>query len=176
MPDVLSDRARLSVAAARQLLEEEGPDTLTMRRLAERMGIRAPSLYKHFADKAAVEAQLIAQGMAELAEALEAAEAAAPPGAVLSALAGAYRAYALAHPHLYRLMTSGPLPRDLLPEGLEERSALPLARAVGGDADRARALWAFGHGMVVLELDGRFPPGADLAPAWSAGLAAYAGP
>jgi AcrR family transcriptional regulator len=41
----LSPRATEIVAAARELLEEEGPDALSMRRLAERLGIRAPSIY-----------------------------------------------------------------------------------------------------------------------------------
>jgi AcrR family transcriptional regulator len=37
-----SARERQIVAAARELLETEGPDALTMRRLGERLGIRAP--------------------------------------------------------------------------------------------------------------------------------------
>jgi hypothetical protein len=36
-------------------------------------------------------------------------------------------------------------------------------------------MWAFAHGMVSLEIDGRFPADADLDQAWSAGLAAFAG-
>src|SRR4029453_9934526 len=35
---------------------------------------------------------------------------------------GTYRAFALAHPHLYRLMTDQPLPRDRLPGGVEARA------------------------------------------------------
>ena len=35
-------------------------------------------------------------------------------------------------------------------------------------------MWAFAHGMVSLEIDGRFPPRADLDEAWRAGLAAFA--
>ena len=38
---------------------------------------------------------------------------------------------------------------------------------------RARALWVFAHGMVMLELDHRFPPDADLDAAWRAGVAAF---
>jgi hypothetical protein len=45
-------------------------------------------------------------------------------------------------------------------------------RAAGGQ-DRARAVWAFAHGMVGLELSGRFPPDADLDAAWRAGIAAF---
>ncbi|MGZ8619936.1 MAG: helix-turn-helix domain-containing protein, partial [Actinomycetota bacterium] len=45
--------ARLSeiVEAARELLESQGPGGLTMRALGDRLGMRAPSLYKHVADK-----------------------------------------------------------------------------------------------------------------------------
>jgi AcrR family transcriptional regulator len=35
---------------------------LTMRRLADRLGIRAPSLYKHFPHKAALEVAIIIDG------------------------------------------------------------------------------------------------------------------
>jgi AcrR family transcriptional regulator len=165
-----SPRAREVVAAARRLLEEEGPAALTMRRLAGRLGIRAPSLYKHLPDKAALEAAIIADGLAEAAAGFEAAvDGADDP---LPALAAAYRAFALAHPHLYRLMNSGPLPRQLLPAGLEDRAAAPLL-GLAGDRARARAVWAFAHGMVMLELDQRFPPGADLDAAWRAGVAAF---
>ena len=37
--------------AALDLLEEHGPDGLTMRAVAGRVGVKAPSLYKHFPDK-----------------------------------------------------------------------------------------------------------------------------
>jgi AcrR family transcriptional regulator len=169
-----SARAQEVVAVARRLLEEEGSATLTMRRLAERVGIRAPSLYKHFPDKAALEGAVIATGLEDAAAVFEAAvetaaETAADP---LPALAAAYRRFALDHPHLYRLMNSGPLPRQHLPPGLEDRAAAPLLR-VAGDQARARAIWAFAHGMVMLELDHRFPPDADLDAAWQAGITAF---
>ena len=166
----LSPRAREIVAAARTLLEESGPTALTMRTLADQLGMKAPSLYKHFPDKQAVEVELIAQALEGWAEALEAAEVRAP--GELPALAQAYRAYALAHPHLYCLATERPLPRTSLPPGLEDRAALPLLRACGGDGDLARAIWAFTHGMVILEIHGRFPGDADLTAAWNRGLAA----
>ena len=166
------------MAAGRQLLEEEGPEALTMRRLAERVGIRAPSLYKHLPDKAALEAAIIATGFEEAAAAFEQAVDSAGEGSgegaggALVALAAAYRRFALEHPHLYRLMTNGPLPRAHLPPGLEGRTAAPLLRVAGSEA-RARAVWAFAHGMVMLELDQRFPPDADLDAAWRAGIAAF---
>jgi AcrR family transcriptional regulator len=168
-PKPETPRARAIVAAARDLLEREGPDGLTMRRLGEAVGMRAPSLYKHFPDKAAVELALIESGFAELAARFE--TALANDGSLL-AIAAVYRDFARAHPHLYRLMTAGPLPRDRLRPGLEARAAAPLIQTVG-DPDLARAAWAFAHGMTILELSGRFPPDADLAAAWNAGLTAF---
>jgi len=170
MAEPLTARAREIVVAARELLDEHGADALTMRRLAERLGIRAPSLYKHLPDKAALEVAVIATGLEDLAVALEEARhAAAEPTA---ALAAAYRAFALTHPYLYLLMTNRPLPREHLPAGVEDRAAAPVLHAVGNLA-RARAFWAFAHGMVVLELAGRFPPDADLDTAWQAGVNAF---
>ena len=153
------------VAAARELLEEEGAEALTMRRLAKRLGIQAPSLYKHLPDKRELEVALAALALEELAGALAGARD-------LRELARAYRRYATTHPHLYRLMTGRPLPRDRLPVGLEERVAAPVL-AITGAVDRARAVWAFAHGMVQLELAGRFPPEADLDAAWEEGAAAF---
>ncbi|GAA3442442.1 TetR/AcrR family transcriptional regulator [Planomonospora venezuelensis] len=203
----LTPRAAQIVSAARALLEEEGRDALTMRALADRLGIRAPSLYKHFPDKAAVEAALVEQGLAEMGAALYAAleGAAAGPraagpraagpraagaggagaeaggaeaggaeaGGVIGAVLRAYRSAALARPALYRLTTSGPLARERLAPGLEEWSGTPLFLAAG-EPYLAQALWSFAHGMVVLELDGRYPEGSDLDRTWAEGARAFA--
>src|SRR5579864_8994888 len=56
------------VAAARHILESEGRDALTMRRLADELGIQAPSLYKHFSGKAAVEMALIEDAMFDIGD------------------------------------------------------------------------------------------------------------
>lgn len=165
--DQLSLRQQEILAAARELLARDGVEALTVGSLARALGIKAPSLYKHFASKRTLEARLIAEGLEASAEALEAA------GPKLADIAAAYRAFALANPHLYRLMTERPLPRDELPEGTEARAAAPLIRALG-DPDLARGAWAFAHGMVQLELAGRFPDGADLQAAWDKGVARLA--
>jgi AcrR family transcriptional regulator len=163
---VADARREQAIAAARALLEAEGEGALSMRRIAAELGMRAPSLYKHMDDKSALEVALITEGITELGEALTGA------GPSLADMALAYRSYALDHPHLYVLMTQRPLPRDRLPEGLEERAAIPL-RAVLPDENQARAVWAAAHGLTILELNGRFPPGADLDAAWAATVAAF---
>lgn len=169
----LTGRKAEIVAAARDLLEAGGPEALTMRAIADRLGIQAPSLYKHFPDKDALEAALVAAGFVEQAETFAAVTRSRNP---LPALARAYRAWATAHPHLYVLMTSRRLDRDSLPEGVEAAAAAPLLKACGGDPNRARAAWAFAHGMASLELANRFPPDADLDAAWRAGVDALQTP
>ncbi len=151
------------VAEARTLLEAEGEDALTMRNLAARLGIQAPSLYKHVKGRQEVETLLAAEALKEISAAL-----AGEPD--LESMGRAYRAWALANPALYRVATTRPLDRDNLPEGLEDAAAAPLVDAVGGDGDRARAAWAQAHGLTLLELDGRFPADADIEAAWRAGF------
>ncbi|GHF42161.1 TetR family transcriptional regulator [Streptomyces mashuensis] len=168
-------RAVQIVAAARDLLEERGRDELTMRALAERLGIRAPSLYKHFRNKEAVEAALVEDALADMGTALHTALAGASPTDRVPVLLAAYRRHALAHPALYRLATTGPLPRAALPERLEEWAGSPFFLATE-DPHLAQALWSYAHGMVVLELDDRFPGGSDLDLTWQAGARAFTEP
>src|SRR5262249_26252013 len=99
----LTPRAREIVETARELLEAEGAEGRSMRALAERLGIRAPSLYKHFPSKEALAAAVISQAFEEQAELFEAAlQGSDEP---IAAMGEAYRTYARNHPHLYRLMT-----------------------------------------------------------------------
>jgi AcrR family transcriptional regulator len=165
-----TSRRREIVEAARRILELDGAPALRMRRLAADLGMKAPSLYKHFPDKASLELELIVLGFEESAAAFEAALATRQRSQI-AALGAAYRAYARAHPHIYRLMTDRPLPRERLPAGLEYRAAAPLAQAMGSIAG-ARAAWALAHGLVMLEINGRFPADADVDAAWEAGMTA----
>jgi AcrR family transcriptional regulator len=163
----LTGRQREILDAARELLERDGVDELSLGSVAKAIGIKTPSLYKHFAGRADLEAALIAAGLDELAGGLEAA------GPDLHAIGAAYREFALANRELYRLITAGPLPREKLPEGLEARVALPLHKVVA-DPHMARAVTAFAHGMVSLEIAQRFPPWSKLEKSWARALDAFA--
>ena len=153
---------------AEGLLEREGPEALTMRRLGAEVGMQAPSLYKHVRGKADIEAGLQERALVSMADTLGDADADGLP-----ALAAAYRSWALAHPQLYALATQRPLDRDSVPAAVEAAAAAPIVRVAGGDEHRARALWALAHGLVVLEIAGRFPPGADLDATWAAAVAPF---
>ena len=167
--DRFRPRAREIVTAARQLLEDEGLHSFSMRRLADRLGVRAPVIYKHFASKSALMAALISVGFEEQAALFETALTSSDHP--LTAMAAVYRAYGRDNPNLYRLMYDRDLERPLLLPGSEERAVIPAIRAAGGDPDLARAAWAFAHGMTTLELNHRFPAGADLDAAWRRGMA-----
>lgn len=170
-----SERARQIVDAAFAILDAEGSGGLTMRGLADDLGMRAPSLYKHFADKAHVEAALIEDMLFAIGDALHLAVARPGRAGVLRSLLGAYRRQCLAHPNRYRLATSGPLRRDLLPADLEDWAGRPFYLATR-EPHRAQALWSLAHGMVILEIDGRYPSGSDLDRTWRAAASAFATP
>ncbi|MCA9860302.1 MAG: TetR/AcrR family transcriptional regulator [Thermomicrobiales bacterium] len=170
VPNRLSARRQQIVDAAWHTLETEGQEAVTMRRLAAELGIKAPSLYKHFPDKSAVEAALIDRGFHLWGEMGR--RALVDPGDALTNVARAYRKLANEHPHVYRLVTEGTLDSARLSPGLEDWSGEPLG-ALFTDPDSARAFWAFMHGMAIMEIDRRFPPDADLDRAWSSGLDAF---
>jgi AcrR family transcriptional regulator len=146
------------IDAALEIVERDGREALTVRRVAAEVGIQAPSLYKHFRGKVALEQALATAAAAELARALARARS-------LDELFGAYRAFARSRPRLYRLVASGPAASEAdVPEAFQR---------IAGDADLARALWAFAHGLVHLELSGRVPAGAELDAAWWEGTEAF---
>jgi len=169
---VLSSRQRQVVELGLRLLATEGPAVLTMRRLAAELDLQAPSLYKHVASKAELELFMVERGLVELGSAAHAAvsDDASTLGPVASLL-GTYRRFALENPELYRLATGQSFPREELTQGLEDWAGEPFWRAVG-DAHVAQALWAFAHGMAILEIDARLLP-ADLDATWAAGAAAF---
>lgn len=152
------------LAAARRLLDEEGVEAITMRRLGALVGIRGPSLYKHFSSRDQIHVALAIEALAELAGILE------PVPRTFTDLAAAYRAWAVEHRHLFQVLNRQPLSRAGLPPGLEERTAAFLVadNACHGDVDLARAAWATMNGLIDLELAGRLAPDVDLAAAYTA--------
>lgn len=152
-------RERISVIAY-ELLREKGIEGLSMRALADRLHIKAPSLYKHIADKEEIIADLQARGLQEFGSAIRKA------GKSRKAKALAYRKWALENPHLYEITVSIPLLRDRLPAGLEDGVTKMVIEITGKDHEHARAVWALMHGLVDLEIAGRFPKDADLELTW----------
>jgi AcrR family transcriptional regulator len=168
---VTSARREQLLDLAADLIERDGIDGFGTGTLARAAGIKPPSLYKHFEGLADIENALISREFAAFAREMTDAAAAASddPRGRLTAFAAAYRRQALARPQLYRLMTARPLDRAAIEPGSEDAAMAPLVALFREDAahhDVARAAWAWAHGLVILEIAERFPPGADLDASW----------
>jgi AcrR family transcriptional regulator len=144
------------LAAALEIIDRDGAEGLSMRRLARALNRDPMILYRHAPNKAA-----LLDGVAELVLAQLKVDAADPDWATqLRAIARDYRRLALAHPHVVPLLVTRPLatPLALRPPGtlrpLEDVLTL-LTRAgfSGPDALHIyRALFGFLHGHVLNEL------------------------
>jgi AcrR family transcriptional regulator len=165
----LTPRAQQIVEVALDLLEEDGPEGVSMRIVAGRLGVRAPSLYKHLPDKQAMENAMIAIGLRRQGEACERGAAASPEDP-LWGVVDAFRRWALEHRHLYQLMMSAPLDPGPLVRAAELLAGRPLREAMDGDAVGALTIWSFGHGLVTLEMQGRLPDVADVEELWRRGV------
>jgi AcrR family transcriptional regulator len=86
------------VASAAGLADEIGFPGVSMGLLAERLGVRPPSLYKHVGGLADLQHRVAARAMAELAEVIRDAVQGQAGPAALAALMSAVRAYVTAHP------------------------------------------------------------------------------
>ena len=98
------------IAAALALLDEGGDErAVTLRSVARKAGIAAPSIYPHFADQPSIMLAVVQQEMDRLAATLrEADENAGPdPRQRLFAVCNAYLDVARAHPQRYRIMFGG---------------------------------------------------------------------
>jgi AcrR family transcriptional regulator len=89
------------VAAAAELADEAGYTELTMGLVAQRLGIRTPSLYKHVDDLADLRHRVATQAMTELGEAVRDALQGRSGLDALTAMLTAIRAYVTAHPGRY---------------------------------------------------------------------------
>jgi AcrR family transcriptional regulator len=140
-----------------QLLETQGEAALSMRTLAEALGIKAPSLYRHYADRAALETAIAAEGARQLLEHIQNATKRKSPLSAARAAAKTYLEFARSHPALYEVMM-----RPQAATGNSQalwRKVLELIGGISGNPDdtpAAVAFWAYLHGFASLEHLGSF--------------------
>ena len=164
------------VAAGRELLEAGGLDAVTMQAVAERVGIRAPSLYKRFADRGALIGAITAAALQDLEQALLPLARGEDPAAALRELAMAFRAFAHENPRAYELMFMNLPPGSRPPPQLNASAAAPLLevsrRLVGPDRalEAARLVTAFARGFASMEITGAFRLGGDVDEAYRYGV------
>jgi AcrR family transcriptional regulator len=154
--------------AAERLLQDEGAEALSVRRISREARVAPMGVYNHFDGKNGVVDALFRRGFAALALDLTATMAVQDPREALRAGGLRYRDLALEHPATYRVMFLAAVP-DFEPS---EASKAEAERAFGGliatveramqagivtDGDAtasASVLWAGIHGAVALELSG----------------------
>ncbi|QXE35641.1 TetR/AcrR family transcriptional regulator [Streptomyces sp. GMY02] len=98
------------IAAAVELLDEAGDErAITLRSVARRVGIAAPSIYPHFPDQPAIMLAVVEREFADLERGLRSAteKAGDEPRPRLYAVCNAYLDFARDHPERYRTMFGG---------------------------------------------------------------------
>ncbi len=130
------------LAAAWKMVEKEGVTGLSVREAARRAGVSHSAPYRHFADREALLAALVAEGFEQLDAALE--------NRTGRELGEAYVAFALEHPQRFRLMFSA----GCTNAEIEARFANSFAQ-LGADAAAGAAAWSLVHGLASLILEGR---------------------
>lgn len=162
MPRAGLDRAAV-VAAGAALADEVGFAGLTMGLLAERVGVRTPSLYKHIDSLDALQRGISVQAKRELRDVLaRAAVGRSGPDAV-RAIADAYRRWVLDHPGRYAATVRAPAADDEEDRRASDEALQILLDVLAGFGlrgtraiDAARALRSALHGFASLEAAGGF--------------------
>lgn len=165
------DRTSLAaiIAAGRDLLESGGPSRVTMQAVADRVGVRAPSLYKRVRDRDALLQLVVEATVDDLGARLAASDGS------LADLARTYRSFAHDVPEGFRLMYSMAGSAEALSRASEP--ILRAARAAVGEEhalEEARLVTAWATGFVSMELAGAFRLGGDVDAAFEYGLARLA--
>ena len=166
----MSKRIRLTkqavIEAAAELINTEGSQALTLNRLAEKLGIRTPSLYNHVDGLPGLQSDLAVLNARMLADRLSEAAIGKSGEELFWGVAQTFRAYVKENPGLYMatLRASGtqssPDPNLMR----EEQRALKIGLAVmaslglqGSNAVHAvRAFRSMIHGFATLEVAGGF--------------------
>jgi len=163
-------------SAARKILEEDGLDGVTMQAVADAVGVRPPSLYKHFADRADLLRGLTEDALEDLQRTVERAARPGPARESLERMAAAYRNFAKRNPAAYKLIFSADTPNDESDLRARQASAglllAILTEAIGPESalPAARTLVAFLHGFVLMEMTGLFRLGGNISEAFGFGL------
>jgi AcrR family transcriptional regulator len=168
-------REEIIAAAERLLIERGGEDAVSMRAIADAVGVTPPSIYLHFADKEELVLAVCDARFEELTRrSAEAAAGATDPVDEIRRRGRAYIQFGLDNPEQYRALFLLPKPRSVTPEELAKSACLlELVEAVGRGIDAgliaaedpvlaAVGLWAAVHGLVSLLITNHELPGLSV--------------
>ncbi|WP_206956534.1 TetR/AcrR family transcriptional regulator [Trinickia acidisoli] len=165
------DLKRALRATASTLMEERGVHAVSLREIAQAAGVSHTAVYRHYADKEALLADLAESGFRELHETMQRAVRAAKSGPVrqLQAIGLAYVRYGVRQPHVLQLMFGGIIAdRQSYPSLIEAGDALARVLAdvvkAGQSAgvfrstkteDLTLTAWSLVHGLTLLICGGQ---------------------
>ncbi len=149
-------------ARAADLVDERGWANLTLAQVADAVGVRGPSLYKHVSSLDDLRDRVAAEATGRLAAALQVPDDELDRSAALHRVCEAYRRFALAHPGRYEATQ-----RQVTPGSEHAEAAASVMSIVGGVlaryeidtegmVDATRTVRAALHGFTALELAGGF--------------------
>lgn len=157
--------------AAVGLVEEHGRPELSMRELAEKLGVKTPSLYNHIESMEQLLVEVCNYAVGDFTAALDGAMEGKARDEAVRALAAAYRAYAAQHTGLYRVIMAIPAENDAALSKTAAAIPEPFLRALEGygldDTQKMhwqRVLRSVLHGFASQEQAGYFvhyPAGTD---------------
>jgi len=158
------------LAITSNLLQEEGPHALSMRRIAKEAGCSTTVLYSHFGSKEAIAKGLYLEGFSEVEKSMSALKHKDSDSSIqkLYNILNNYRTFAKANPTHYSIMFSNIIPEfkadeeamfkafaALGPLIAHINSAIEAKELKPSDSEHlAVRLWAASHGVVSLELSG----------------------
>jgi AcrR family transcriptional regulator len=160
-------------AAAQELYLLQGVEGLSMRKVAERVGVSAPAIYRHFRNKDDLLKVIVVEGLRILESYLEPALRAPTAYERLTTLVECYLRFALEQPKYFDFAfliptpANEPISRELVRDEWDTfRLAVDqvsdcMAQGIfrEGDAlETAILVWAQVHGLVTLFRMGRFGP------------------
>ena len=166
-------RDEIVVAAKALLASSASADAVSIRSVADAVGVTAPSIYLHFADKDDLLSAVVADVFTELDTAmLAAADGVSMPMERLRAFGLAYVQFAITHPEHYRIALLDPCPRPDVDAVLAtsafdhfNETVMQCIQAgifsAGDSLPITLELWAAAHGVASLMITKPFLPWGD---------------
>lgn len=156
--------------ASARLFDSEGAESVTMRRVADAVGITPMAIYRHFANRDALLTEIAYEGLREAARALD--DRARDPDVLqrIKALLEPYLDFALTHPHRFDYAFSGGRDAAVRSQKDLDPARSPLIRVAVETVEEGMAkglfkpddplevvltLWAHQHGLIALYRAGR---------------------
>jgi len=159
------------IDVSRAIIEDEGVEQLTIRRIAETIHRTQPAVYQHFSSKDAILEAVVIDGFTALAERLKRATRGGKTS--LPAIANAYVRFGLERPELYDVMFVGPPAITFAADAatpVPAHTAFNIIAAAVAESGVTPAqtetvtevVWASLHGLVTLSITRRLRPGRAL--------------